>query len=286
MSVTLGIDVGGSTTKIVGFNDEEMIGALQVRAMDQVTSMYGAIGNFLLKHDLTLGQVTSIVLTGVGASFFEDDIYGIDTYKVDEFLAMGSGGLHLAGLEEAYVVSMGTGTAFVRAGREEITHIGGSGVGGGTLTGLASKMLNKNDIEALISLAEHGRLENVDLLVSDIINHEIPSLPANLTASNFGKIKSSATDADFALAIINMVLQTIGMLAVFAATHDTIKDIVLTGTLATLPQARAMFNAVEGRFDLRFVIPPNAVYATAIGAAILRMDAYRHDTKKMTMERR
>lgn len=286
MGVTLGIDVGGSTTKIVGFDDDRLIGALQVRATDQVTSMYGAIGSFLLKNNLTLGQVASIVLTGVGASFFADDIYGVDTYKVDEFLAMGCGGLHLAGLDEAYVVSMGTGTAFVRATRDKITHIGGSGVGGGTLTGLASKILNKNDIEALISLAEHGRLENVDLLVSDIINHEIPSLPANLTASNFGKIRSSATDADFALAIINMVLQTIGMLAVFAANNDTVKDIVLTGTLATLPQAPGMFAAVRERFDLRFVIPADAVYATAIGAAIRRMGEYSSDAKKMTMERR
>ena len=273
MNVILGIDVGGSTTKIVGFEGKELIGVLQVQALDQVTSMFGAIGSFLMKNRVSLDQISSIVLTGVGATFFDENIYGVDTFKVDEFRAMGFGGLYLAGIPEAFVVSLGTGTAFVRAAGGEIVHIGGSGVGGGTLAGLASKILNKNDIEALISLADSGRLENVDLSVRDIINHDIPSLPPNLTASNFGKIESSAADADFALGIINMVLQTVGMLAVFAARNDRIKDVVLTGNLTTLPQAGGMFAAITERFSLNFIIPPNAVFATAIGAAITHIQS-------------
>lgn len=37
MAIILGVDVGGSTTKIVAF-DKEIIGTLQVRANDQMTS--------------------------------------------------------------------------------------------------------------------------------------------------------------------------------------------------------------------------------------------------------
>ena len=264
----MGIDAGGSTTKIVGFQEGELIGTLQVRAADQVTSAFGAIGNFLYTMKIPLDHVSSIILTGVGATFIEDTIYGIDTRKADEFQAMGSGGLYLAELEEAFVASLGTGTAFVRATQTETVHIGGTGVGGGTLTGLASKMLNKNDIGALISLAENGNLENVDLSVREILGHDIPSLPPNLTASNFGKIKSTASDADFALGMINMIFQTVGMMAVFASRNDTIRDVVLTGTLTTLPQAPGILSAITDRFGLRFLIPPNSVYATAIGAAL------------------
>ena len=47
MDVILGIDIGGSTTKIVGLRtDGSVVSMLRVRAEDQVTSLYGAFGNF------------------------------------------------------------------------------------------------------------------------------------------------------------------------------------------------------------------------------------------------
>ncbi len=269
MNIILGVDVGGSTTKVVGFSSgNNLVGALQVRAADQITSMYGAIGHFLRQHRISLKDISKVILTGVGASFISENVYDIPTIKIDEFQAIGYGGLYLAGVEEAFVASMGTGTAFVRAAKNEIVHIGGSGVGGGTLIGLSSIMLNKSDIEAILSLAENGHIENIDLSVKDILDHEIPSLPANLTASNFGKIKSTASEADFAIGIINMIFQTVGMLAAFASRNDLIKNVVLTGHLTTLPQAHTIFSDIANIYGLNFIIPSNAVYATAIGAAV------------------
>lgn len=64
--------------------------------------------------------------------------------KMEEFQAIGYGGLKLSGLTDALVVSMGTGTAYVRAGKDGMKHIGGSGVGGGTLMGLASRLVKEN----------------------------------------------------------------------------------------------------------------------------------------------
>jgi len=267
MKVDLGIDVGGSTTKIVGLNDDEIIGMLQVRAADQVTSMYGAIGNFLREHDIGLDDVSGITLTGVGATFISEQVYGIKTRKIDEFKAVGNGALHLTGLKEALVVSMGTGTVFVRAG-SSITHLGGTGVGGGTILGLASQMIGKSDIDAVLALASSGASENVDLLVRDIISGEIDSLPPNLTAANFGKIKSTASESDIALGIINMVFETIGMMAVFALRNDPVRDVVLTGMLASFPQAEAVFAEFHDLTGLNFIIPRNAVFATALGACL------------------
>jgi len=265
--MVLGVDVGGSTTKIVGFSGADLVGTLQVRAADQITSLYGAIGNFLRKYGKSLNDVSQIALTGVGASFIDEPIYGIETRKVDEFLAVGHGALHLTGLKEALVMSLGTGTAIVRAAEDGITHIGGSGVGGGTILGLASRMIGKGDIDAILALAEDGRLENVDLSVRDILGGDIPSLPPNLTASNFGKIKSTASEADLALGIVNMVFQTAGMLAVFAAQRDTIRDVVMIGMLSTFPQAMGIHKSFHPLSGLNFIIPEHSVFATAIGAA-------------------
>jgi type II pantothenate kinase len=267
MGIVLGIDVGGSTTKIVGLRDKTQLGMLQVRAADQVTSMYGAIGNFLQKYSFGLNEISAIALTGVGASFINEQIYGIETRKVNEFQAIGRGALHLTGLKEALVVSMGTGTAFVKAGPNDVTHLGGSGVGGGTILGLASLMLGKNDIDAILVLAEDGKLENIDLSICDILSSEIQSLPSNLTAANFGKIKSTVSEADIALGIINMVFETVGMLSVFALRNDELRDVVLTGTLATFPQAESLFSAFKEYTGLNFLIPKDAVFATALGAA-------------------
>jgi len=269
MGIILGVDVGGSTTKIVGVNDNKCIGMLQVRAADQITSMYGAIGNFLSTYKLGLENVSEIHLTGVGASFVDEQVYGIKTIRVNELKAIGHGALRLAGLSEALVVSMGTGTALVKATGSEIMHIGGSGVGGGTIIGLASQMLGKTDIEAIIALAEKGSLKNVDLFVADILKNEVETLPAELTAANFGKIKSTATDSDFALGIINMVFETIGMLAVFALKNDSLNDVILTGTLATFPQTKMVFSKIEKFTGVNFIIPQDAIYATALGATEL-----------------
>ncbi|MDR2570536.1 MAG: pantothenate kinase [Oscillospiraceae bacterium] len=273
MGIILGIDVGGSTTKIVGLERggnncscEKRVGALQVRAADQKTSMYGAIGNFLSTHGLGIGDVSIIYLTGVGASFISEQIYGIETRKVSEFHAIGRGALCLTGLGEALVVSMGTGTAFVRAGKNETIHLGGSGVGGGTILGLASQMLGKNNIDAILALAQKGDLGNVDLSVRDILGTTVRSLPHDLTAANFGKIKNTVSDCDIALGTINMVFETVGMLAVFALKNDTIKDVVLTGTLATFPQAKTVFSKFNELTGVNFIIPGDAIFATALGA--------------------
>ncbi len=276
MKVIIGIDIGGSTTKIAGFTENrQLIGTLQVGATDQITSMYGALGHFLHKFSISIKDISIIILTGVGASFIKNDIYGIPTWKVPEFEAIGYGGLLISKLKEAYIVSMGTGTAFVRATPEEIKHIGGSGVGGGTLYGLSTKLLQERDISIVSKLALEGDLSRVDLAIQDIFSGNIPSLPPDLTASNLGKMKNDATEGDIALGLINMVLETIGVLSIFACRNDSIKDIVLVGTLSTLPQAGKVYETMSRLYGVNIIIPEDSVFATAMGAVI----AYLEGTK-------
>jgi type II pantothenate kinase len=77
-----------------------------------------------------------------------------------------------------------------------------------------------------------------------------------------------ATKEDLALGIINLVFQTIGMLAIFATRIDQTKDIVLTGNLTNVPQSREIFRQLGELFSVNFITPVNAEYATAAGAAI------------------
>ena len=118
MDVILGIDVGGSTTKVVGLREDgSVLSMLRAKAEDPLTSLYGALGNYLSGNGLTLDNVRRVVLTGVGASYEDGNIFRLPTCRVDEFSASGTGALALSGQQSALVVSMGTGTAFLWAER-------------------------------------------------------------------------------------------------------------------------------------------------------------------------
>ena len=114
----LGIDVGGSTTKIVGFApDGGLISPIFVRATDPVTSVYGALGRFTSENGLGLEDIDRVMMTGAGSGFVDTPIYSLRCRSVTEFKSIGLGGLYLSGLPEAIVVSMGTGTALIHAKR-------------------------------------------------------------------------------------------------------------------------------------------------------------------------
>ena len=119
MKAVLGIDVGGSTTKIVGFDENKnLIEPMFIRANDQLTSIYGAFGKFTSENGLSLTDITSIKVTGVGASFLEKGIYGLKCDQVSEFRGIGLGGLYLSGLDRAIIASLGTGSACVYADKD------------------------------------------------------------------------------------------------------------------------------------------------------------------------
>ena len=265
----LGIDVGGSTTKIVGLDLKgECVGMLQVEAGDQITSAFGAFGKFTATYGLRMGDIKQIVVTGVGAAYLENGMYDIPTKRVDEFLAIGLGGLKLAALPEALIVSVGTGTALVKAAPGNIKHIGGSGVGGGMLLNMAGRFAGIHSFAGITEIASIGDLSAVDLRLCDISHEQIGNLPPEATVSNFGNLRDNAAPADIVLGLINMIFESIGMMAVFATRGDSVKDIVLIGAMSANSHAPAVFDTLAKIHPVRFHIPKDAIFATAVGAAL------------------
>ena len=125
MGVVIGIDVGGSTTKIVGVENKTIKSPMFVKATDPVTSLFGAFGKYIYDNGITLPEIEMVMLTGVGSAFIDQPLYGLPTAKTDEFLANGLGAQYAASLERLIVVSMGTGTSFVKVDGQHIQHIGG-----------------------------------------------------------------------------------------------------------------------------------------------------------------
>ena len=267
--IVIGIDVGISTTKIVGIDEKGMvISPIRIKATDPITSLYGAFGKYLHDNKIKLDEVEQVMLTGVGAAYIDEHIYGLPTSKSEEFIADGLGAKYESKLDRMIVVSMGTGTSLVKCDGENIKHIGGIGIGGGTLAGLSQIMLKTDDIKQITNLAKDGDVSKINLLIKDISAKPLPGLPMSAVASLFSNAKTNASREDIAKGLIWMVLQCIGSATILSSLESSIKDFVLIGNLSLLPLCREVYPAMEKVYGVRFHVPKYSEFCTAIGAAL------------------
>lgn len=267
--IVIGIDVGISTTKIVGIDEKGMvISPIRIKATDPITSLYGAFGKYLHDNKIKLDEIEHVMLTGVGAAYIDEHIYGLPTSKSEEFIADGLGAKYESKLDRMIVVSMGTGTSLVKCDGENIKHIGGIGIGGGTLAGLSRIMLKTDDIKQITNLAKDGDVSKINLLIKDISAKPLPGLPMSAVASLFSNAKTNASREDIAKGLIWMVLQCIGSTTILSSLESGIKDFVLIGNLSLLPLCREVYPAMEKVYGVRFHVPKYSEFCTAIGAAL------------------
>ncbi len=270
MSIIIGIDAGISSTKIIGIeNGERIMAPMTVKSSDASSAIYGALGKYLNDNDTTLESVEQVMLTGIGAKDLKLPILGRPTAQVDEFIANGMGARFDSGLDHMIVVSMGTGTSLVRVDGDEIRHIGGIGMGGGSLQGLARLLLGTSNVKEISNMADKGNPAHVNLLIEDICKDELGNLTGDATASLFAKVlQRTPDDNDIAAGLIHMVLETIGSAAVLSQLNGGFKDFVLVGGLTELSLCREVFPLMEKLYSVHFHIPKYAPYCTALGAAL------------------
>ncbi|HNT30736.1 MAG TPA: Fumble domain-containing protein, partial [bacterium] len=215
------IDFGGSSTTGIcsRYGEDAFFFDFDYRDYPPTQTGLEAI---LGKLDLHPGSGVEIVVTGGRSRDLPDQLTIPSVKHVDEIQAIGCGGLKTSGLSEALVVSLGTGTAMVMARKNEnasivVTHVGGTGLGGGTLMGLGAMLCHVRSFAELESLVEKGDREQVDLLVRDIVGSGIGILPPDLTAANFGRIarnpEHSPRREDLAAGLLNLVGQSVARLA-------------------------------------------------------------------------
>lgn len=265
----VGVDVGGSFTKAVALDGGKLLGLCTVVTTEPVAATSGALGKLLSELDMPLRDVEVLAVSGAGSRFLSGKILDIPVVKVDEINAIGIGGLTLTGKDKALVVSMGTGTALVTAYKDGvIRHVGGTGVGGGTVRGLAQLILRRVNFELLEDMAARGDLGKVDLTVKDIAGGPVGIIPAEATASNFGKVDEDAREEDLAAAIFNMVGEVIGVVVSLAAkAYRLEEDVVLVGKLARSRVIVERVRDVCNLFGVKIEVPENCDYCVAIGAA-------------------
>ncbi len=255
----LGVDIGSSTTKIIEYKNERIENKIILREGFSKEKL----DNFILENNI---NVEKIVFTGIGASKVDKEVFLVPINFVDEFTAIAKGGLYLAKKEEALVASVGTGTAFIEVNKECAKHLGGTGVGAGTLFNICKRMLDINSFDEIENLAKVGDVEKIDLRIKDITNEEIPTLPLDLTLSNFGKFEENSKNGDIVIGLINMIFEVIGMMAVFIISKNDIKDVILIGNITVLPGVKYVLDRIEKVQNIKFIVPENSEFAVVLGA--------------------
>lgn len=272
MGIRIGIDIGSSTTKIVAFEKERMLEPMAVRADNQMTSLYGAFGSYLYANNLELSDVDGVYITGMGSKQVDKPVYGCPTYKVDEFQATGTGGYYLTDKKEVIVVSMGTGSFYVKVTETEMKHLGGVGLGGGTICGLSAVALNTDEIHEIAALSRRGDVAQIDLRIGDLAKEKLPGLNLDVTASNFAKADAQSKPEDVAAGIVHMVIENICQTGILASAQTGIKDYILIGGLTKFFECQKIIEAFKSLWDVEITIPKYSDYATAIGAVIAGND--------------
>lgn len=274
------IDFGISNTDVVSRNGAHLERWCEPYQGDPDDASVRAV---LAAGGVDLASLERLVVTGGRHRLLPDELGRTRLTKVSEVQAIGRGGQAILGLDLAereqslLVVSAGSGTAMIKATGSHYTHVSGTGVGGGTMLGFARLLLGTVDPVAIGELAARGNRNGVDLSLADVITGPIGTLPADATAVNFGRLgrgnfAGEASREDVAAALVNLVAQTISLIAANAARANQCERIVMVGHMLDLPYFRKVVGLVGEYYETRFDLPEHAGTATALGALELAAD--------------
>lgn len=260
----IGVDVGASFADAVLFNGKKVLKTVSVERR-KLKSLKG-----FLQKNFDLKKIDVIAVTGgrkLSLRFGK-----IKMSRVGELRAISSGASFLTKKKRFLAANIGTGTPLVFVEGKKWRHLGGTGVGGGTLAGLGKLLLNASPLQ-VERLALKGS-NKLDLSVADITGGKIGVVPASSTASNYGKLATGGLrrvqvkKEDVAWSLLNLVAEVVARLSVLASRQcGCKKDIVVTGRVAANSLVKKRLRAVAKTFGCKVIVPRNAQFATAIGAA-------------------
>lgn len=256
----IGVDIGGSLTKIVRESDDELT----------FTTLSGTEWNAVVKY-LQEYPGAQIAATGCGGMTLRD-LLPQSIVIIDELTSFCEGAKYFLARKDAkaehIVCSFGTGTSIFCITEERSHRVTGTAVGGGTLMGLANLLLGVSDFDKLMQLACEGNRAKVDLMVSDLYPQAAASpLASSLTAANFGRRDLAlARREDIASAIVQMVTETISLLSIQAARSEGVEKVVIAGSPARHPVIRQRFQTIGALLGQAFEFIEEGPYCGAMGA--------------------
>ncbi|WP_242301901.1 type II pantothenate kinase [Bacillus cereus group sp. BfR-BA-01423] len=225
MESTIGIDAGGTLTKIA-YLDEKMQLAFE--------KVYSNEQNKIIDWLKNQTGIKQICITGGKAKQLQQLLSA--SYKIvelNEFEATLVGVRYILKKEKYNInnfvlTNIGTGTSIHYVYNDQYIRAGGTGVGGGTIMGLSKLLTNIDHFEDVIPLTKVGSRKDLDITVGDI-----SPIDNSLTASNFGKaatIESNYNNSDILATVQGLVGEVVTALSLQFAETKNIDHIIYIGS--------------------------------------------------------
>lgn len=233
MKSAVGIDAGGTLTKIAYFDNDNELHFEKFYSHEQ-----NKIKDWFNKNK----YINRLSLTGGKAEQLQtifSEKYNIE--YVAEFDATLAGVHYLIDQEKHSIknfilTNIGTGTSIHYVYNNKYIRTGGTGIGGGTIMGLSKLLTDIDCFEEVIQHTKLGSRRNLDITVGDIYNGILSPIDSNLTASNFGKAASSEVDynkSDLLATLQGLVGEVVTALSLqFAEAKDVAHIIYIGSTLS------------------------------------------------------
>lgn len=274
MSTLIGIDTGGTLTKLAYLNKQNELTLTVFPSNDM-----HLVKQWLEAHP----QVEEIGLTGGRTEQLLDVLKTMKSIEyIVEFEATLKGVRYLLEkeghkIDQSIITNIGTGTSIHYMDGNIHKRVGGTGIGGGTLIGLSTIMTGISDFDDIKVHAAQGQREGIDLLVKDIYQGMDTPIDGNLTASNFGKVgitkNREFAKTDVLATTQGLVGEVITTLSIQLAEQHKAKHIVYIGS--TLTDNRQLKKVIEHYTLLKKHTPifvKDCGFSGAVGALLNIMD--------------
>lgn len=270
MHKVIGIDAGGTLTKLAYINEDEQFEFKVFPSNDLHTVKEWIEQNPQIEEIGLTGGRTEQLLSVLQTIKSIDYIVEFEaTFKGVRYLLQKEG----YQIKNSIISNIGTGTSIHYMDGNSHIRVGGTGVGGGTLTGLATIMTGISDFKEITKRAALGSRESIDLFVKDIYQGMDTPIEGHLTASNFGKVglaDSTNYSTDDLLATIQaLVGEVITTLSIQFAEAKNADSIVYIGS--TLTNNEQLKNAIGSYTKLKKHTPifiNNCGFSGAVGALL------------------
>lgn len=231
MPKVIGIDTGGTLTKVAYLNDNQ---ELSFKAFPSKNLQ--AVKDWIAQNP----QIEEIGVTGGKTELLRDVLHKMRSFRyIVEFEATLKGVRYLLEneghtMQQAIVTNIGTGTSIHYMDGLTGIRVGGTGIGGGTLIGLAGLTTGITNYDEICERAANGERQQIDLLVKDIYEGMDTPIDKNLTASNFGKFAilqpEQLPNEDILASVQGLVGEVISTMSVQYAKENNTQQIIYIGS--------------------------------------------------------
>ncbi|WP_243522582.1 type II pantothenate kinase [Bacillus pseudomycoides] len=269
MKSTVGIDAGGTLTKIAYFNEDNELHFEKFYSYEQ-----NKIKDWLHNNI----HINRLSITG-GKTEQLQTLF-LEKYKIEplaEFDATLAGVHYLINKEKHFInnfvlTNIGTGTSIHYIHNKKYIRAGGAGIGGGTIMGLSKLLANIDCFEEIIQHTKLGSRNNLDITVGDIYSGVLSPIDSSLTASNFGKAAMSEADynkSDLIATLQGLVGEVVTALSLqFAEAKDMDHIVYIGSTLSNNKQLQEIIGNYTAYQNKKPIFLQDHGFSGAIGALL------------------